>query len=105
MTGTHTAIRIDNLQFDEGSIETSRLDLMVKGLSEIGFDAQKLDIHVGLTPDQGKRIRYYAIAIAAPTRKGFHPGCSQSWTAHQRASSSSMSSRALDRSVTRSAAI
>ena len=31
--GTHIAIRIDNLQFDEGSSETSRLDLMVKGLS------------------------------------------------------------------------
>ena len=42
---------------------------MVKGLSEIGFDAQKSDIHVGLTPDQGKRIRYNAIAIAAPSER------------------------------------
>ena len=67
--GTHTAIRIDNLQFDESSDETSRLDLLVTGLSGIGFDALKSDIHVGLTPDQGKRIRYNAIAIAAPTDK------------------------------------
>ena len=51
---------------------------MAKGLSGIGFDALKSDIHVGLiTPDQGKRIRYNAFAIAAPTDK-FHPGCSQS---------------------------
>ena len=49
----HTAIRIDDLQFDEGSSETSRLDLMVKGLSEIGFEAQKSDIHVGLTGGRG----------------------------------------------------
>ena len=67
--GTHIAIRIGNLQFDEGSGETPRLDLMVKGLSGIGFDSLKTDIHVGLTPDQGKRIRYNAIAIAAPTDK------------------------------------
>ena len=67
--GTHIAIRIDNLQFDEGSSEQSRLDLMVKGLSQIGFDAQKLDIHVGLTPDQGKQVRYNAIAIAAPSER------------------------------------
>ena len=40
---------------------------MAKGLSGIGFGALKLDIHVGLTPDQGKQIRYNAIAIAAPT--------------------------------------
>ena len=47
---------------------------MVKGKgslrdSGIGFGALKMDIHVGLTPDQGKRIRYNAIAIAAPTDK------------------------------------
>ena len=30
--GTHTAIRIGSLQFDEGSDETPRLDLMVWGL-------------------------------------------------------------------------
>ena len=35
--GTHIAISIDNLQFDEGSSEQSRLDLMVKGLSQIGL--------------------------------------------------------------------
>ena len=40
---------------------------MVKGLSGIDFGALKSDIYVGLTPDQGKRIRYNAIAIAAPT--------------------------------------
>ena len=67
--GTHTASRIDNLQFGEGSSETSRLGMMVKGLSEIGFEAQKSDIHGGLMPDQGKRIRYNAIAIAAPTER------------------------------------
>ena len=65
----HTAICIDNLQFDEGSSGTPRLDLMVKGLSEIGFEAQKSDIHVGLTPDQGKRIRYNAIVIAKPSER------------------------------------
>ena len=70
--GTHIAdiaIRIDKLQFDEGSSEQSRLDLMVKGLSQISFDAQKSDIHIGLTPDQGKRIRYNAIAIAKPSER------------------------------------
>ena len=41
--GTHTAIHIGNLQFDEGSNETSRLDLMAKGLSRIGFGALKTD--------------------------------------------------------------
>ena len=65
----HIAIRIDNLQFDEGSSEQSRLDLVVKGLSQIGLDAQKSDIHVGLTPDQGKRIRFNAIVIAKPPKR------------------------------------
>ena len=31
------------------------------------MEAQKLDISVGLTPDQGKRIRYQAIVIAVMT--------------------------------------
>ena len=66
-SGTHIAIRIDNLQFDEGSDEQSRVDLMVKSLPGIGFETQKSGIYVGLTPDQGKRIRYQAIAIASPT--------------------------------------
>ena len=39
---------------------------MVKCLSGIGLGALKSDIRVGLTPDQGRRIRYNAIAIAAP---------------------------------------
>ena len=65
--GTNIAIRIGNLQFDESSDETPRLELMVRGLSEVGFEALKSDIHVALTPDQRKRIRHNAIAIAAPT--------------------------------------
>ena len=77
---------------------------MAKGLSGIGYCALKIDIHVGLTPDQGKVIRYNAIAIAAPTDK-VPPRLLASGTAHQRASFSSMSSRASDRSAMRSAAI
>ena len=65
--GTHIAICIGSLQFDEGSDETPRLDMMAKGLSGISFGALKSGIRVGLAPDQGKRIRYNAIAIAAPT--------------------------------------
>jgi len=65
--GTHSAIRIDNLRFDEGTDESSRVDLMVDGLSTVGLVAQKSDISVGLTPDQGKRIRYEAIVIAMVT--------------------------------------
>ena len=42
---------------------------MAKGLSGIGFGALKSDIHFGLTPDQGKRVRYNAISIAAPTER------------------------------------
>ena len=65
--GTHIAIRIGNLRFDEGTDESSRVDLMVDGLSTVGLVAQKSDISVWLTPDQGKRIRYEAIAIAKAT--------------------------------------
>ena len=67
--GTHIAIRIDNLRFDEGSDDQSRVDLMVKSLTEAGFEVQRSDISVGLTPDQVKRIRYQAIAIAVMTDK------------------------------------
>ena len=35
-SGTHIAIRIDNLRFDEGSDEQSRVGLMVKGLPGAG---------------------------------------------------------------------
>jgi len=79
---------------------------MAKSLSGVGFEALKSDIHVALTPDQGKRIRYHAIAIAAPTESvpPRHPGCSQFWTVHPRAPFSFMSFQAPDRSVTRSAA-
>jgi len=62
--GTHIAIRIDNLRFDEGPDEQSRVDLMAKSLTEAGFEVQRSGICVGLTPDQGKRIRSQAIAIA-----------------------------------------
>ena len=65
--GTHIAIRIDNLRFDEGSDDKSRVDLMVDSLTTIGMEALRSDICVGLTPDQGKRIRYQAIVIAAMT--------------------------------------
>ena len=43
------------------------MKLVVKGLSEVGFDAVGSDIHVGLMPDLGKRVRYQAIVVAAPT--------------------------------------
>ena len=59
--GTHTAIRIDNLRFDEGSDDKSRVGLVVDGLTTVGMEAQRSDISVGLTPDQGKRVRYQAI--------------------------------------------
>ena len=52
---------------DEDSNETSRVKLMLKGLSGVGFDAVGSDIHVGPMPDLGKRVRYQAIAVAAPT--------------------------------------
>ena len=52
---------------DEDSNETSRVKLMLKGLSGVGFDAVGSDIHVGLMPDLGKRARYQAIVVAAPT--------------------------------------
>ena len=67
--GTHIAIRIDNLWFDEGSDEQPRVGLMVKSLLGAGFVAKRSGICVGLTPDHGKRVRYQAIAIAAPTDK------------------------------------
>ena len=40
---------------------------MAKGLSGFGLEATSLDNHVGLTPDQAKRVRYHAIVVAAPT--------------------------------------
>ena len=65
--GTHIAIRIDNLRFDEGSDDKSRVDLMVDSLTTVGMVALPSDVCVGLTPDQGKRIRYQAIAIVEMT--------------------------------------
>ena len=65
--GMHLAIRIGNPKFDEDSDETPRVKLMVKGLSGAGFDAVGSDIHVGPMPDLGKRVRYQAIVVAAPT--------------------------------------
>ena len=40
---THIAIRIDNLRFDEGSDDQSRVDLMVKSLTGAGF-AKRIDL-------------------------------------------------------------
>ena len=67
--GTHIAIRIDNLRFDEGPDDKSRVGLMVDSLTTVGLVALRSGICVvGLTPpDQGKRIRYQAIAIVAMT--------------------------------------
>ena len=56
--GTHIAIRIDNLQYDEGSDDS---------LATVGMVALRSDVNVGITADQGKRIRYEAIAIAEAT--------------------------------------
>ena len=42
---------------------------MAKGLSQIGLDAKQSDIHVGLTLDQGKRVRFNAIVIAKPSER------------------------------------
>ena len=56
--GTHIAIRIDNLRYDEGSDAKSRVDLMVGSLTTVRMVALRSDISVGLTPDQGKQIRY-----------------------------------------------
>ena len=61
--GTHIAIGIANLRFDEGSNDKSRVDLLVDGLTTVGMVALRSDISVGLTPDQGKRIRYQTIAV------------------------------------------
>ena len=47
----------------------SRVDLVVGSLTIVGMEALRSDICVGLTPDQGKRIRYQAIAIVALTDK------------------------------------
>ena len=41
--------------------------MAVDSLTTIGMEALRSDICVGLTPDQGKRIRYQAIVIAAMT--------------------------------------
>ena len=40
---------------------------MTNGLSGVDFEATKPDMHVALTLYQGKRVRYHAIAVAAPT--------------------------------------
>ena len=68
--GTHIAIRIgidDNLRYDEGSDGKLRVDLMVDRLKTVGMVALPSDISVGPTPDQGKRIRYEATAVAEMT--------------------------------------
>ena len=65
--GTHVAIRIDNLRRDEGSDEKLRVDLMVNSPKMVGMVALPSDISVGITPDQGKRIRYEATAVAEMT--------------------------------------
>ena len=65
--GTHIAIRIDNLRYDEDSDGKLRVDLMVDSLKTVGMVALPSDISVGVTPDQGKRIRYEATAVAEMT--------------------------------------
>ena len=40
---------------------------MADGLTTVGMEALRSGICVGLTPDQGKRIRYQATVIAAMT--------------------------------------
>ena len=44
-----------------------RVDLMVGSLTTAGMVALRVDVNVGLTPDQGKRIRYEAIAVVEMT--------------------------------------
>ena len=66
-SGTHIAIRIDNLRYDEGSDDKLRMDLMVGSLTTAGMVALRSDISVGLTPDQGKRLRYEVIAVVEMT--------------------------------------
>ena len=107
--GTHLAIRIGNLHFDEDSDETPRVkQLMVKWPSGVGFDAVGSDIHIGLMPDLGKRARYQAIAMAAPTSSvppwlvGILDGAPEEGIIQL---SSFMSCRASAPLVTRSAAI
>ena len=56
--GTHIAARIDNLRFPEDSDGSSRVDLMVDNLKKVGMETTPSDVSVGITPDQGKRIRY-----------------------------------------------
>ena len=62
-SGTHIALHIDNLRYDEDPDGKSRVDLMVGSLTTAGMVALRSDISVGLTPDQGKRIRYEATAV------------------------------------------
>ena len=40
--GTHIAIRIDNLRFDEGSDDKPRVDLMVGSLTTVGMGMKAL---------------------------------------------------------------
>ena len=46
---------------------SSRVDLMVDNLKTVGMVALPSDISVGITPDQGKRIRYEATVVAEMT--------------------------------------
>ena len=62
--GTHIAARIDNLRFPEDSDGSSRVDLMVDNLKKVGMETIPSDVSVGITPDQGKRIRYEATVVA-----------------------------------------
>ena len=65
--GSHIAVRIGNLQYAENTDDKSRVGLMVDSLKTVGMVALPSDISVGLTPDQGKRIRYEATAVAEMT--------------------------------------
>ena len=87
----------------------SRVDLVVGSLTIVGMEALRSDICVGLTPDQGKLIRYQAIVIAAmtetvPPRLHAILDGQPEGIMHHPVLTSSMSFRASDRSVARSAA-
>ena len=57
--GSHLAIRIGHLQFDEDTGETASTKLMIKGLEVAGIAAAESDIYINLMADLwGKHIRY-----------------------------------------------
>ena len=65
--GTHLAIRIGNLQFDEDSDETARAKITINALAGIGLDAIGPDVYIGLMPDQGTRARHQSAVVVELT--------------------------------------